>query len=382
MSIEQTREILSHEELSDADIVHLLGLTDPEECELLRKTAYDRTTELMGSFVYYRGLIEFSNICTASCRYCGIRRENHDVERYTMSKEEIVAAAKWAADQGYGSICLQSGERRDEKYIAFVESCLEAIHEATVSEKLPDGVGVTLSLGDGLRPGAGVDAGDAAQWEEVINLGQLAKYALEKGVQCMIEGPGHVPLNQVRTQIQGIKRLTNNAPLYVLGPLCCDSAPGYDHIAGAIGGALGMVKRNEEDDLLHELVEGMTGKKSIKALTYGEACKVIGELEGRQGTPPPRKSGKPLRKTAPGHTSEGQRRKVWALMYRLQDASPSKAPLGDRLCAIIKKELGMDAFPKDPFAWISYKDGNKLVEVLKGYVKTAQKSRGDADADG
>ena len=88
----------------------------------------------------------------------------------------------------------------------------------------------------------------------------------------------------------------------------------------AIGGALGMVKRNEEDDLLHELVEGMTGKKSIKALTYGEACKVIGELEGRQGTPPPRKSGKPLRKTAPGHTSEGQRRKVWALMYRLQDA--------------------------------------------------------------
>ena len=99
---------------------------------------------------------------------------------------------------------------------------------------------VTLSLGDGLRPGAGVDAGDAAQWEEVITLGRLAKYALEQGVQCMIEGPGHVPMNQVRTQIQGIKRLTNNAPLYVLGPLCCDSAAGYDHIAGAIGGALGV----------------------------------------------------------------------------------------------------------------------------------------------
>ena len=99
---------------------------------------------------------------------------------------------------------------------------------------------VTLSLGDGLRPGAGVDAGDAAQWEEVITLGRLAKYALEQGVQCMIEGPGHVPMNQVRTQIQGIKRLTNNAPLYVLGPLWCDSAPGYDHIAGAIGGALGV----------------------------------------------------------------------------------------------------------------------------------------------
>ena len=99
---------------------------------------------------------------------------------------------------------------------------------------------LVLSLGDGLRPGAGADAGDAAQWEEVINLGVLARRALERGVQCMIEGPGHVPLNQVRTQIQGIKRLTHGAPLYVLGPLCCDSAPGYDHIAGAIGGALGV----------------------------------------------------------------------------------------------------------------------------------------------
>lgn len=100
---------------------------------------------------------------------------------------------------------------------------------------------MTLSLGDGLRPGAGSDAGDAAQWEEVINLGQLARRALQYGVQAMIEGPGHMPLTLVEGQIQAIKRLTYNAPLYVLGPLCCDSAPGYDHISGAIGGALGVV---------------------------------------------------------------------------------------------------------------------------------------------
>lgn len=99
---------------------------------------------------------------------------------------------------------------------------------------------VTLSLGDGLRPGAGSDAGDAAQWEEVINLGELASRALEKGVQAMIEGPGHMPMNMVAGQIQAIKKLTHNAPLYVLGPLCCDTAPGYDHIAGAIGGAIGV----------------------------------------------------------------------------------------------------------------------------------------------
>ncbi len=97
---------------------------------------------------------------------------------------------------------------------------------------------VTLSLGDGLRPGAGGDAGDAAQWEEVITLGRLARQALEAGVQCMIEGPGHVNMAEVEAQIVGIKKLTHGAPLYVLGPLVTDTAPGWDHIAGAIGAAL------------------------------------------------------------------------------------------------------------------------------------------------
>ncbi|MHC1701246.1 MAG: phosphomethylpyrimidine synthase ThiC [Humidesulfovibrio sp.] len=97
---------------------------------------------------------------------------------------------------------------------------------------------VTLSLGDGLRPGAGCDAGDPAQWEEVLTLGVLARRAWAAGVQVMIEGPGHVPLHLVQAQIQGIKRATFGAPLYVLGPLVTDTAAGRDHIAGAIGGAL------------------------------------------------------------------------------------------------------------------------------------------------
>jgi len=100
---------------------------------------------------------------------------------------------------------------------------------------------LTLSLGDGLRPGAGADAGDAAQWEEVAVLGQLQARALKAGVQVMIEGPGHVPLHLVAGQMQMCKRLTNHAPLYVLGPLVTDSAAGYDHIAGAIGGTLGVM---------------------------------------------------------------------------------------------------------------------------------------------
>jgi phosphomethylpyrimidine synthase len=73
---------------------------------------------------------------------------------------------------------------------------------------------------------------------EVIMLGQLARRALDKGVQCMIEGQGHVELHEVEAQIVGIKKLTRGAPLYVLGPLVTDATPGYDHIAGAIGGAL------------------------------------------------------------------------------------------------------------------------------------------------
>jgi len=97
---------------------------------------------------------------------------------------------------------------------------------------------VVISLGDGLRPGGGCDAGDPAQWEEVLTLGVLAKRAWAAGVQVMIEGPGHVPLHLVQAQIQGIKRATFGAPLYVLGPLVTDTAAGRDHMAGAIGGAL------------------------------------------------------------------------------------------------------------------------------------------------
>ena len=134
--------------LTDEDIVMLLGLTEPEDCRLLKEAAFRRTTALMGPCVYYRGLIELSNICTANCRYCGIRKANHDVKRYTMTKEEILAAAMWAAENGYGSICLQAGERRDEKFIAFICECLREIHAKTVSPMLPKGVGVTLSLGD------------------------------------------------------------------------------------------------------------------------------------------------------------------------------------------------------------------------------------------
>lgn len=97
---------------------------------------------------------------------------------------------------------------------------------------------MTLSLGDGLRPGAIADATDAAQIDELMVLGELVKRAREAGVQVMVEGPGHVPLNQIEINIKLQKRLCHGAPFYVLGPIVTDIAPGYDHITSAIGGAI------------------------------------------------------------------------------------------------------------------------------------------------
>jgi len=97
---------------------------------------------------------------------------------------------------------------------------------------------VTISLGDGLRPGCASDASDSAQIAEVLVQGELVERARAKGVQVMVEGPGHMPVDQIAFNIQLIKHICRGAPLYVLGPLVTDAAAGYDHIAGAIGGTI------------------------------------------------------------------------------------------------------------------------------------------------
>lgn len=111
-----------------------------------------------------------------------------------------------------------------EQYDRLLEICLE--------------YDVTLSLGDGLRPGCLRDATDRAQIAELVVLGELVERARRAGVQVMVEGPGHVPLDQVTANVQVQKSLCKGAPFYVLGPLVTDVAPGYDHITSAIGGAV------------------------------------------------------------------------------------------------------------------------------------------------
>jgi phosphomethylpyrimidine synthase len=126
---------------------------------------------------------------------------------------------------------------------------------------------VTLSLGDGLRPGCLADATDRAQVEELVVLGELVERARAAGVQAMVEGPGHVPLDQVAANVMLQKQVCRGAPFYVLGPLVTDVAPGYDHITSAIGGALA----------------GMAGADFICYVTPSEHLALPGPQDVRDG---------------------------------------------------------------------------------------------------
>ncbi|NLD18009.1 MAG: phosphomethylpyrimidine synthase ThiC, partial [Tissierellia bacterium] len=97
---------------------------------------------------------------------------------------------------------------------------------------------VTISLGDACRPGSLADASDLAQIEELVRLGELTQRAWEKDVQVLVEGPGHMPIDQIAANMKIQETLCKGAPFYVLGPLVTDIAPGYDHITAAIGGAI------------------------------------------------------------------------------------------------------------------------------------------------
>lgn len=126
--------------LTHSQIVRVLQWPDVDE---LYAAAYAVKSRCVGTRVAMRALVEFSNVCAKDCYYCGIRRSNSDVRRYTMSAEEIVAAARWAFESGYGSVVLQSGERSDASFIDFVDGVLRGIHDFA-----GDGFGVTASLGE------------------------------------------------------------------------------------------------------------------------------------------------------------------------------------------------------------------------------------------
>jgi biotin synthase len=136
-------KIRKSEELTKEDLLHLISCQDEEIIKEIISRAYELKLKYIGKKVFFRGLIEFSNICIKDCYYCGIRKSNKNVERYAMKEEEILEGAEFAYNNRYGSIVLQSGERSDEQFIGFVEVVLRKIKELSNNE-----LGITLSLGE------------------------------------------------------------------------------------------------------------------------------------------------------------------------------------------------------------------------------------------
>jgi biotin synthase len=135
-------EILEKKEFTREDLVILLQ-SDKEERDLIFRKAAAIKKEFVGNKVYFRGLVELSNICSKNCYYCGIRRGNKVVDRYFVTEDEVLEAARFALENGYGSMVIQSGERTDKVFIGKVTSMLEKI------KKLSDGkLGITLSMGE------------------------------------------------------------------------------------------------------------------------------------------------------------------------------------------------------------------------------------------
>lgn len=129
--------------MTDAELKHLLELTDPEEQEALFRSAYEVKLRYIGPNVSLRGLVEVSNICRKNCYYCGIRAGNSKLRRYRVGREEIIASALWAYEHHYGSVVLQSGEVASEEFTDFIESTVRGIMEGSRGE-----LGITLSCGE------------------------------------------------------------------------------------------------------------------------------------------------------------------------------------------------------------------------------------------
>jgi biotin synthase len=143
--------LLRQTEFSRDEITYLLGRQDKAEVEQLRQAAESLCFAQVGNKVHFRGLVEFTNSCVCDCNYCGIRKSNTEVSRFFLTMDEVMQAAHWCSAQGYGSLVMQSGERRDEAFIQFVETAVSRIRAETRTVQQPDGLGITLCVGEQTR---------------------------------------------------------------------------------------------------------------------------------------------------------------------------------------------------------------------------------------
>ncbi len=142
------QSLLRQTSFQKEDVITLLSPQNTDDIETIRRHAERVLLRAIGKKVHYRGLVEFSNRCNLDCYYCGIRRSNGTLTRFSMSVDNIVDAAKWCAAKGYGSIVLQSGQRTGNDFIEHVVSAISRIKKETVSSSLPDGLGITLCVGE------------------------------------------------------------------------------------------------------------------------------------------------------------------------------------------------------------------------------------------
>jgi phosphomethylpyrimidine synthase len=229
----------------DAGADAVMDLSTGGDLRAVRQKLMDASPVTMGSVPIYE----------AAARAA---RKHHNVRK--MTAEDMLAAVRAHCEDGVDFVTVHCGVTRGvidclrkrprvcnvvSRGGTFLQTWMEYNdQENPFYEQFDELVDLlrefdaTLSLGDGMRPGALADACDPAQVAELRVLAELAERAIARGVQVMLEGPGHVPLSQVETQIRLQKEMTGGLPFYVLGPIVTDIAPGYDHITSAIGGAI------------------------------------------------------------------------------------------------------------------------------------------------
>ena len=147
----------------------------------------------------------------------------------------------------------------------------------------------------------------------------------------------------------------------------------------ALASGLGLVERNNKEDPFHQLIYGLTGKEHVSELTPSETRIVQAELQERmrlKNHNKPLKKKQPIKEDVPGMMTAAQQKLAWRLVYRLDELEPTAASVPERLVGAIEKILGVTASVKDPFRWVNFADGTKLIEQLKRYVRSAERRAG------
>ncbi len=217
----------------------IMDLSTGGDLDLIRKRIIDAVSVPVGSVPIYQAAGKGIDNMTSDDMFNAVRKHADDGIDFvtihagvTLASFERLKKSERILDVvsrgGAFTIAWMKHNEKENPFYSEYDYLLEIAREYDL----------TISLGDGMRPGCINDASDRAKFEEFIILGELVKKSRVAGVQTIVEGPGHVPIDEIGLSVTAMKHLTGNAPIYLLGPLVTDIAPGYDHITAAIGGTV------------------------------------------------------------------------------------------------------------------------------------------------